>query len=109
MKVLLISKKMNADATGDYNPNTGELTVLKGSVLSMELSQSRTFRGRKSIEKAQNGVLKGNVLTQNVMFKSPSTAANFVTGGSSNGKRLWKTENGIAIGDLAKGGEPDVR
>ena len=100
MKVLLQSKKKNVDAQGEYSLETGELTVKKGSVLSETLSTSKTFRGRKSIEKSRYGRMNGAILTEDVHFSSPSTAANFVMGGSSNGKRLWKTENGTLIGDL---------
>lgn len=100
MKVRLVSKRMNLLAYGEYVPETGELTVFAGSTVSDGISASKTFRGKKSIEKAREGRVNGNVLSENVTFKSPSTAANFITGGSSNGMRLWKTEDGIAIGDL---------
>jgi hypothetical protein len=34
---------------------------------------------------------------EDVIFKSASTAANFVTGSSTNGLTSWKTEEGKAI------------
>lgn len=100
MKVKLVSKRINLSAYGEYVPETGELTVFAGSTLSEGISESKTFRGKKAIEKAREGRVNGNILNESVTFKSPSTAANFITGGSSNGMRLWKTEDGIAIGDL---------
>ena len=102
MQLFLSSKKMNVDAKEIYFPESGELIVLQGSILSSILSDSKTFRGRKSIEKSREGVVDGTILDKDVTFKSPSTAANFVTGSSSNGKRLWKSEAGIPIGDLSE-------
>lgn len=102
MKVFLNSKKMDAYAQGEYSAENGELIVKKGSILSLTLSESKTFRGKKTIIKTREGKMDGNILTEDVRFSSPSTAANFVTGGSSNGMRLWKTEKGIALGDLKK-------
>ena len=102
MRVELVSRKMQVNAVGEYTPESGELIVLKGSIVSLSLSESKTFRGRKSIEKAREDTIEGNAVIKDITFKSPSTAANYVTGGSSNGMRLWKTEEGIPIGDLQK-------
>lgn len=41
-----------------------------------------------------------SVLARDVFFKSPSTAANFVTGCSTNGLTAWKTVEGEPIRDL---------
>lgn len=105
MKVFLISKKKGVSAEGEHTESNGELIVKKGSILSLKLSESKTFRGLKTIQKCREGRLDGNTLTEDVRFKSPSTAANFVTGGSANGMRLWKTEPGIALGAFNKAGE----
>lgn len=102
MKVYLSSKKKKVEAIGVYSPESGEIVVSKGSILSLALSESKTFRGRKAVEKMREGVLDGAILKKDIKFKSPSTAANFITGGSSNGMRLWKTKEGISIGDLRK-------
>ena len=104
MKVYLVSKRKGINAIGEYFPENGSVIVKKGSVLSLTLSESKTFRGMKTIQKAREGAMNGNTLTADVTFKSPSTAANFVMGGSSNGLRVWKTENGISIGELKKEG-----
>ena len=102
MKVFLVSKKNGLNATGEYSPIDRSLTVYKGSLLSETVSDSKTFRGKKSIINSRKGMVSGNILIKDVQFKSPSTAANFVTGTSSNGNRLWKTEDGTPIGDLEK-------
>lgn len=103
MNVYLKSDRNHLNAAGDYNPEDGSLVVHKGSLLSSTVSDSKTFRGRKSIIKTREGIVVNNILQKNVRFKSPSTAANFVTGTSSNGNRLWKTEDGTPIGKLGEG------
>ena len=45
----------------------------------------------------QNNEIKDGVLTKNYLFKSPSYAASFVLGMTTNGKTDWKTENGISL------------
>ena len=102
MRVYLISKWNNTNAIGDYCLDDESLVVLKGSVLSATISSSKTFRGKQAILNSREGTVIDNVLQEDVRFKSPSTAANFVTGASSNGKRLWKTENGTPIGKLGE-------
>lgn len=100
MKVYLISGKNKINAYGEYSPEDRSLIVLKGSKLSETVSESKTFRGKKSILASREGVVVDNILQKDVRFKSPSTAANFVTGTSSNGNRLWKNEDGKPIGEL---------
>ena len=102
MKVYLISNRNKLYATGEYFPEDGSLVVLKGSTLSETVSESKTFRGIKSIVNSREGVVIDNILQVDIRFISPSTAANFVTGTSSNGHRLWKTEAGIPIGKLGE-------
>jgi len=103
MKVYLVSKKKKLNATGEYFPEDKSLIVYKGSLLSETISESKTYRGRKSILISREGIVEKNILQEDVRFKSPSTAANFVTGTSSNGNRLWKTSDGVPIGELKKG------
>lgn len=89
-----------ANAEGIYDEINKELTVIKGSKVSSTVSSSQSFRGRDSIIKsrAENCDRKGFV-KQDVVFKSSSTAANFVNGNSSNGFRTWKTESGQMLKD----------
>ncbi|EFA23833.1 hypothetical protein BIFGAL_02942 [Bifidobacterium gallicum DSM 20093 = LMG 11596] len=39
------------------------------------------------------------MVSKDVHFKSASTAANFVTGASTNGMAAWKTKDGKSIKD----------
>lgn len=100
MKVYLIRERSGIKATGEFDPASKAVTVLKGSVLSDSVAHTEKFRGTKSIEKSREGVLKGNVLQKDVAFKSASTAANFVTGSSTNGLIAWKNKGGKTIKEI---------
>ncbi len=97
MKVFLKNRSGTINAEGDYTPETKQLVVKKGSIVSKNVNNSEKFYGRKSIEKNREQYVKDYVVVQDVIFTSPSTAANFVTGWSSNGMILWKDEEGNPI------------
>ena len=95
MKFYIKREKANIDAVADYNSEKKTFTVLKGSKVSSHISQSEKFRGAKSVESARMGNVDSNlILIHDVVFKSPSTAANFVTGISTNGCKAWKDKEG---------------
>lgn len=100
MEVFIIREKKNINAKAEYDPETGMITVLKGSVLSEDIAHSKSFRGARSIERSREGVMKNNILQKDVVFKSTSTAANFVTGSSTNGLTAWKDKSGRSIKQL---------
>lgn len=97
MKVYIIREKTGIKAEGEFDINTGELVVKKNSVLSEQISKSEKFRGTDSILKKREGKVINRVLQEDVFFSSPSTAANFVTGSSTNGWVSWKDEKGNNI------------
>ena len=85
----------------EYNPDDGAFIVESGSIVSEAINHNSSFRGAKAIEKARgNGVVVGRVVTRDIAFKSASTAANFVTGSSTNGLTAWKDSNGKTIKDI---------
>lgn len=49
---------------------------------------------------ARSNPLDNGVLTKDTVFSSPSAAAQFLMGTSSNGKLQWKSESGIPLGQL---------
>lgn len=100
MIVFLNSTRIGVAAVGEYNPETKELLVLAGSVLSSDVSKSPTFRGAKSIVKQREGIIENNLLLRDVSFTSPSTAANFVTGRSANGLIAWKDSQNRTLKEL---------
>lgn len=97
MKVYLVRKNTGVDTKGEFDVDTNHLTVLKGSKISSEISKSEKFRGAGTIEKYRQQFTKNYVVVEDVEFKSSSTAANFVTGISTNGLIAWKTEDGKTI------------
>lgn len=101
MKVFL-KRRDGITAEGEYDPKTKQLTVFKGSMIHEEISSSPSFRGTKAIEKLRAGSVKNGRLTRDVVCLSASTAANLITGSSTNGFRLWRTEKGVLLKDLDK-------
>lgn len=74
--------------------------VLKGSKVSDDVAQSEKFGRHKSIISRREIYVKNGIVKENVTFKSSSTAANFITGRSTNGLITWKDENGTKLKDL---------
>ena len=104
MKVYINSTRSNIKAIGEFNEKTREIIVLKDSIVSKTIAYSEKFRGAKSIEKQREGKVKDNILLEDTIFKSPSTAANFVTGRSTNGLIAWKNEDGKTIKQIINEG-----
>lgn len=100
MKVYLIREKKNINAIGEYDLETKTLTVKKGSRVSEDIAYSEKFRGARAIERDREETVKDHIVTKDVQFKSASTAANFVTGSSTNGLVAWKADNGLTIKEI---------
>ncbi len=103
MKVYLVRERKNINAVGEYDMETKALTV-KGSRVSEGIAYTEKFRGAKTIEKDRAGTVKDHIVTKDISFKSASTAANFVTGGSTNGLMAWKADNGLTIKEVIANG-----
>ena len=101
MKITLYLKnRSGADSTAVFDTISKEFTILKGSIISESMSASPKFRGLNSIKEQRALFVKNNIVVSDTIFKSPSTAANFVTGNSTNGLIAWKDENGIPLKKL---------
>lgn len=88
----------NADAKGYYNINNQTLTVLKGSKINpnhLDKVRPEIIEKRKKYIAEYTEFKDGKlVVTKDVIFKTPSGAAVFCVGGSSNGWREWRdTDN----------------
>ena len=88
------------DAFAEFNPSTKECVVKAGSIVSEKIAHSEKFRGAKSIEKSRQNTVKDRKVICDVTFKSLSTAANFVTGASTNGYVAWKNSAGKKAKEL---------
>lgn len=100
MIVFLKRKKSEIDAVAEYDVETNKVTIKKGSILSKDVVHTGTFRSARSVEKKRQGIVENNVLRTDVTFNSPSTAANFVTGASTNGLLAWKNAEGMSLKEL---------
>ncbi len=95
MKLYLVRRNSCVNAQAEYDIENKKFVVLKGSSVSEKISTSECTKCANSIKRQRsNGIVKNHRLTQDVEFKSPSTAANFVTGTSTNGMIAWKNEKG---------------
>lgn len=92
--VLLYSTMDRYPATCRWNKD-GYL-LLKGSTIT----QSFTESCRDSIKKMYVNVDTNGILMQDILFKSSSSAAMFVCGGSRNGKVCWENAEGVLLRDL---------
>ncbi len=99
MKVYLTNRSKNLSATAIYDIENKRFIVLKGSAVSESIAGG-SFRSAKSIAKMREGTVENNKLIKDVEFKSASTAANFVTGRSTNGLLAWKDKDGTKLKDL---------
>ena len=89
--VKLQLKKRGAEAAGLLTSEG--VVVCKGSKLSANPTPScpdwlKNFRGQYA-----NKITADLVLTEDIVFNSPSAAAGFCVFGSENGKIAWKTES----------------
>lgn len=100
MDIYLINRAKTVNAHARYNVQDKTVTVCKGSVISEHISGG-TFRSANSVEKLRNANnIKGNIVIKDITFKSASTAANFVTGSSTNGLLAWKDKDGNTLKSL---------
>ncbi len=100
MDLIIESKNKGYSAKAKYDIDKKTFVVLKGSSVSAEVAQSEKFRGASSIISAREKYVKNGVVSEDVTFKSSSTAANFITGRSTNGMITWKDKNGTKLKDL---------
>jgi hypothetical protein len=98
MEVFLSNRKGTVNARGIYNEKDGSLTVCKGSIISTDIAAG-TFRSAETVRRLRNNVsiVKGNKVVNDTEFKSPSSAANFVTGTSTNGLQAWKNKDKVSL------------
>lgn len=90
------SKKRECEAFGNYNFETNELEVIKGAKISSR--QDNSFRlSKKANKRNDKEYVKNGILLENIKFSSPSIAAQFVSGSSLNGPKVWKLEDGTSL------------
>lgn len=99
--VTLTQRAGVASATAEYDGKI--ITVLAGGKISPDFANH--IRGGKTAKAYRDNseyVDKNGNILKNCEFTSPSTAAQFVTGRSTNGYEAWKVEKKLNLGQYLK-------
>lgn len=75
------------------------ILVLKGSRIA-PIFDAMSSLSKDNQKKRAECEIEDNILKEDVLFKTPSGAAQFVTGKSSNGKTSWKTKDGKSLKEV---------
>ncbi len=94
MTVYLKSRRSTWSAIGEFNIEDNTLLVKKGAIVSDKIAQ---FRAASKIARERDVKTVNGILQEDTIFSSPSTAANFITGASTNGLAAWKTADGKSL------------
>ena len=98
MKIKLFASGKRYDVQGRYEGSS--LTVLKGS----RISDVTTYGSQRDsmVKKLCRNVEEDLILTKDFVFRTPTAAANFCTGGSVNGWNFWKDSSKRPLKDLVE-------
>ncbi len=88
-----------------------KLMISEGKYVVCKDSYVKTTESQDFIESLHNlrnqlfadGTIKKNILHRDIEFNSPSYAAAFVSGNHRNGKKEWKTDAGVTLGEYMEG------
>ena len=90
-------KKLNFTAEAKAKQTTEGFVVLKGSKIAPKADED-ILPG--VIKKRKECIIENNTLKEDVLFSSPSSAGQFVSGKKCNGWIYWKTKDGKTLHDL---------
>lgn len=74
--------------------------VLKGSSISNKTTDSCPQYILKNREKYSSKIDENSILTEDILFKSPSSAAGFVGGTSINGTIVWRNKDNLTLKNI---------
>lgn len=97
IKVTIAPRNASCYAEAEYSENA--FTVKKGGRINLDFAAH--IRGGKIAKKYRNDpayVGKDGTIIKDCVFTSPSTAAQFVTGRSTNGYDAWKVDSKTNLG-----------
>lgn len=99
---LFYIKKRGCNAEGFYDSEG--FTVLKDSIIAKKISQSFSWQEKRAKIISEYTQKKDNIIlmTSDKTFSSPSAAAMFCLGRSSNGWTEWKNEDGYTLASVYK-------
>ena len=97
ISIRISSKKSGAHAEGVY---LGSSVIVKaGGVICGDFAEHiKGGKEAKTLRADRTCVSPEGVILKDCEFNSPSTAAQFVTGRSTNGYEAWKVENKVSLG-----------
>lgn len=95
------SKKTGARAEGVY---LGSSVIVKsGGVICRDFAEHiKGGKEAKTLRADKTCVSSEGIILRDCEFRSPSTAAQFVTGRSTNGYEAWKVDNKKSLGKYLK-------
>lgn len=98
-QILYLSQRVGKEEILGYAKETNEgILLLKGSKISHRWAPKLSSILKKRRDDAKKD--ENNILIEDIMFSSPSAAAIFLIGQSSNGLTLWKNESGVTLKEL---------
>lgn len=75
--------------------------VLKGSkIRESDTKSTPAWAKKKRAQLIAEGTIQDGFFTRDVLFSSPSGASDLVTGISTSGNKMWKTETGVTLGEI---------
>lgn len=105
MKIILQSKRKHIYAEAEYR--NGKVVVKQKSKIAENYSTNYKYSKKVEQYRLSKEYVVDAVVQKDIEFESLSTAAQFVCGCSTNGKRAWKLENGMSVGQFEKVAEED--
>ena len=102
--VFLIKQEIKGDEVNARAIRTPEgIVVLSGSKLREKPVESCPPDALNNRKKYKGAIDENNVLHEDIVFDTPSSAAKFVLLRSSNGLTEWKTEDGVTLKQYERG------
>ena len=101
IEMIIVNKKGHFKAKGIYDGQ--KVIVQKGGFINPNFASC--IRGgnlSKQYRADRNYVSENNEIITDCVFRSPSTAAQFITGRSVNGYKIWKVSNDQSLDDYLK-------
>lgn len=99
------TKKNGVAGQGKYDKDTGRFTVLAGSEVDLGHKVNKNKTAIDQRERLFGASVGKQVLTEDVVFSSPSAAAVFVLGGSQNGWTEWVDDAGRTLDEVYRSKE----
>ena len=96
MKQKVFLKGRGYEATATYED--GKMVVHKESKIGVPTTAKFKKTKKAYALREDNEIVRDGVVIKECIFDSPSTAAQFITGGSRNGYDTWKVKKGYSLG-----------